>query len=412
MRNKIRKLVDIPADTMQVLTAHKDKTQGATPKSIIEESVGLVTQRPALLKEVLELCKNRGLITTMLLVFTLSFTQAQPTTFGYNNSRIIDQMTDDAGQWIPAHYKAIAAIQAPMRFPGGTVSRYYSIDCGGYDCRGKQYSGVNAAYYMASYCRQTNTPIALVLNVGRIQPQSEFFWDMCNTPECWAQQIDENRRMIQVFVDSGVQILFVELGNEEYLHRPRGNYRPANFRYNFIQRLLGEPNRDAAYRNQIDGIFAMYAEAYKRNKALVDSFGYKTAIPMVANEAAVFKQWNETIKNIRTDYGVFHHYETSTDQRTWAASFDAFLLAIRAQKRVPICTEYNFNFGDNGANSLKPAFDGLMWRYQDWFRDYAARKGVPYVFLHRLNGNPATWQMPANERDVVPNQITPYDWRR
>jgi hypothetical protein len=62
MSNKIRKLVDIPAATMEVLTANKDKTQGATPKSIIEESVGLVTTSPALLKEVLERCKNRGLI--------------------------------------------------------------------------------------------------------------------------------------------------------------------------------------------------------------------------------------------------------------------------------------------------------------------------------------------------------------
>jgi hypothetical protein len=62
MRNKIRKLVDIPAETMQVLAAHKDKTQGANPKSMIEESVELVTTRPALLKEVLERCKNRGLI--------------------------------------------------------------------------------------------------------------------------------------------------------------------------------------------------------------------------------------------------------------------------------------------------------------------------------------------------------------
>jgi hypothetical protein len=62
MSNKIRKLVDIPAETMQVLSAHKDKTVGATPKSIIEESVGLVATRPALLKEVLERCKNRGLI--------------------------------------------------------------------------------------------------------------------------------------------------------------------------------------------------------------------------------------------------------------------------------------------------------------------------------------------------------------
>jgi hypothetical protein len=62
MSNKIRKLVDIPADTMQVLSVHKDKTKGATPKSMIEESVGLVSTRPALLKEVLERCKNRGLI--------------------------------------------------------------------------------------------------------------------------------------------------------------------------------------------------------------------------------------------------------------------------------------------------------------------------------------------------------------
>jgi hypothetical protein len=60
MSNKIRKLVDIPAETMERLAAYKDKT--VSPKAIIEESTELVTQRPALLKEVLERCKNRGLI--------------------------------------------------------------------------------------------------------------------------------------------------------------------------------------------------------------------------------------------------------------------------------------------------------------------------------------------------------------
>jgi hypothetical protein len=137
MSNKIRKLVDIPAATMEVLSAHKDKTQGATPKSIIEESVGLVTTRPALLKEVLERCKNRGLITAILLMFTLSLAHAQ---VGFN----LGQLHHHAHlQWrldghVPQEWIDSVKSVTPKQWhsfgrKSGTMSNYWNTQSTGYN---------------------------------------------------------------------------------------------------------------------------------------------------------------------------------------------------------------------------------------------------------------------------------------
>jgi hypothetical protein len=345
-----------------------------------------------------------------LLHFLISSAIAQPTLQGYNNSRLIDQLTDDNGNWIVERVEAIRNIplehRAVMRFPGGTAARRYDIDCGGYDCRGKQYGGRNAVELFVELMQNIGGQVTIVLSVGAFDG---LFWNLDDSPEAIARTMDKNRRLISAFVDAGIPIFSIELGNEEYLHIPKGNYRPPTWNYNFFQRLLGEPGRDARYREEVNAIYAKYVAAYERNVGLVDSFGLPAAIPMVSNEAHRHAVWNSMIRHIPTTFGVFHHYERD-DRSKWQYHYDLFLEAIREQGRIPICTEWNSNHGDAGADNLGLAFSPFQGEYQSWFRTYSIRQQVPLIMLHRLNGNPATWSPPVRQNQVQPNIYTPYDW--
>jgi len=65
------------------------------------------------------------------------------------------------------------------------------------------------------------------------------------------------------------------------------------------------------------------------------------------------------------------------------------LSAIYAQCRKPICTEYNWWFGDNGTElSRSAATDGTMRRYNEWLEGYAQEQHVELMLKHRVNGNP------------------------
>jgi len=348
-----------------------------------------------------------------LFVGLMAYSAQAQTLHGYNSSRLMDQLTDSEGlTLLPDRVAAIKAIpaaeRAVLRWPGGTVSTKYDIDCYGYDCKGsKRYGGKNAVDLFIELCKELGCKVTIVLSVGNY---GNFFWEIQETPDAIAKLEAQNRALIERFIKAGVPIFCVEIGNEQYLHIPKGNYRPSNWNYNFLARLLGEPARDARYRQQVDDIYSLYVRAYERNAKLVAEYNLPAAIPMVSNEAHRNLVWNSMIAHIPAKYGVFHHYEKD-DRSRWEYNYNLFLEAIRAQKRIPICTEWNSNHGDGGADNLNLAYTSFQREYQKWFRGYSVQQKVPLIMMHRLNGDPNTWIQQPNQRQVQPNIHTPYDWR-
>lgn len=339
----------------------------------------------------------------LFILFTLLFTNVSKsqTIYGYNVSRLIDQLTDTKGELIPSFVEALIALEEveALRFPHGTASTRYDIDADGYDNTGRKKYGKNAVHLFIPVVKAMDVPVTLVLPVGSY---NRFFWELDQSKA--DEWLDKNRRLIQMFIDSGVPIFAVELGNEQYLHVPKGNVVPPTWTYNFFQRLLGQPNRDAKLRDEVLGYYRMYAEIYKKHSILVDSFGLDAAIPMVNNSNYKWQMWNEIIKDVPAKYGVWHHYEDKPESQ-WQSTIDSYLQAIREQNRIPICTEYNAWFGDNGTEfNRQNSTNGFMDKYNSWLKKYATQQKVPLIMKHRLNGD-------SDMRSGGTGSI-PYDWFR
>jgi hypothetical protein len=320
---------------------------------------------------------------------------------GFNNSRILDQATDANGNFIMSNVQAVRNLRpGAMRYVGGTLSRWAHIDRIGYDDKGKTFGGRNSIYPFIEYMKMIgpDIPICLVMNVGDF---NTFFWRLDTSASGISRTLDRGKRMIDLILKSGLNVYCVELGNEEYLHVPNGNVFPPTWNYNFLQRLLGQPGRDARFRDEILGYYRMYAEVYSRLSEMIKSeFGLKRAVPMVNNSNFKWIQFNEIISTVDAEYGVFHHYETDSNTFNWSPKIDSFVSAIKAQNRIPIATEINVWFGDQG-NEFR-SNDSFLKDYQDWVIPYLKKSGVELTLLHRLNGDPSNWSKDSGS--------TPYDW--
>lgn len=327
---------------------------------------------------------------------------------GFNNSRIIDQLTDERGNIIQQHLQSIKNINpGVMRFPGGTVARRYSAFLPGYDGNGKLYGGNNVYPLMIELMKELKTEIVLVLSVGKY---NTFYWEMDLSPKAIQETKEQNSLLIESFLKADIPIFCVELGNEEYFHVPKGNYRSADFRYNPIQRIIGDPERDRVFRENIDRIYDMYAECYRRNNELVKSFNLPASLPMISDKIPRNKSFIDRVRNIDTKYGTFHHYENNVDSGVWKSNVDEYISTIESASKVPICTEYNFWFGDAGNINLQRAFNQTQTNWLTWFENYCEVNKIPLIMKHRLNGNPLRWDRFTRESQCIPNTWTPYDW--
>lgn len=319
---------------------------------------------------------------------------------GYNNSRIIDQMTDSKGSFIQSRFNSAVSAKSKvgaMRFPGGTVARNYNINLAGYDGRGKLYGGQNVIDRYIQVIKSMGVPVTLVLNVGFYDT---FFWKINKSRA--NEMLDNNKRMIERFLINGIEIFCIELGNEEYLHVPKGNVVSPDTKYNSLQRLLGQPSKDARFRDEVLGYYRMYSEIYQTHSDLVASYGLDSAVPMVNNTNYKWAMFNEIIKPVSAKYGVWHHYE-SEDQSVWQTRVDSFINAIKEQNRIPISTEWSVWFGDQGNERINLSTNGFKESYESWYLNYIQSRGdVPLVMQHRLSGNPDFW--------VPGGGGTPYDW--
>ncbi len=317
---------------------------------------------------------------------------------GDNNSRIIDQLTDSQGSIIFENWHAIVrqSKTGAMRFPGGTLARDYTIDAAGYDNRGKLYNGKNVVGKFVQLVKEMGVPVTLVLNVGKYDT---FYWQIDKSKA--AEYLDMNKRLIDTFLNAGVPIFCVELGNEEYLHVPKGSVLPTTWRYNAFQRMLGQPARDIKLRQEVTGYYEMYADIYHTHAELVSSFGLDAAVPMVNNTNEKWRLWNQAVLSVPAKYGVWHHYEDK-DKSKWQGNIDSYIEAIQAQGRIPICTEWAAWFGDQGDQN-KQLSGQFRIDYNRFVPAYLKTRGdVPLILRHRLNGNPATWKS---------TEGTPYDTR-
>ncbi len=237
-------------------------------------------------------------------------------------------------------------------------------------------------------------PVTLVLNKGAY---NTFLWNVDRSQA--AAYLDKNKRLIEAFLQADVPIFAVELGNEEYLHVPKGSVLPENWNYSWLQRRLGIPQRDVRLRQEVIAIYRMYADIYHTHSELVRSFGLHAAIPMVNNSNEKWRLFNEAVRFVPAKYGVFHHYE-SKERGTWQSTIDSYLDAIEDQGRVPICTEWSAWFGDDGDMNLNLAGQ-FRTDYLKWFPSYVGRTGrVPLIMRHRLNGDPKTWKGSGTPYDI------------
>lgn len=320
---------------------------------------------------------------------------------GYNNSRIMDQLTDQKGDIIKENLDAVVSLSGTkvqaMRFPGGTLARDYNITLAGYDGGGKLYGGKNVIDSYIDLIKRMDVPVTLVLNVGFYDT---FYWKIITSRA--AEMRDNNRRMIDRFLKNGIKVFCVEVGNEEYIHVPKGQVLSPSISYSFIQRLLGQPSRDAKFRDEILGYYRMYADLYYKNSEIASEFGLDSAVPLTNATNYKWDQWNLIMKDVPGKYGVWHHYESGY-RDGWRTTIDNYISAIKEQNRIPICTEWSTNFGDQGNQNLNLSNSGFKEEYEKWLPKYLeGSKEVPLIMKHRISGDPKKWDPSSGG--------VPYDW--
>jgi hypothetical protein len=112
----------------------------------------------------------------------------------------------------------------------------------------------------------------------------------------------------------------------------------------------------------------------------------KTAATFGSPYNARDRRWNAIMSALPTDAGVFHWYQENTDPKTWDKTFKELIAPITASKKVPICTEYSFNFGpDSQKNSSLKSTD-INEQYCSFFVNACRKYEVAIALRHRIAG--------------------------
>lgn len=293
---------------------------------------------------------------------------------GFNQTHFANHITDNRCKVVPALvHRVITEIPAERRqwcrFPGGTVANFWNIEMFGH---------TPAEAKASKWQRFKISPI-----VPFIEASKMIGWDVIpviNLVEIYNGTVsfdvgmNRNLRMIQMFLDAGINIPYVELGNE----------------LNIWMNIKGNSEyirNKAEYDREIQRYYDLSVKADLIIHALYPNI--KTAaVSARFGLNARDNRWHTVFNKGGWEGLVMHHYEDSSDPKIWEYDIaDMKKQADYAGKEL-LLTEVNVKLGP-GVNS--PAYrtnikQTWLKDYQDAIWDICKRLRVNVVGYHNISG--------------------------
>lgn len=297
---------------------------------------------------------------------------------GYNNTRLMDLITDPTGKMIPERIELLKSLPAKenkvARWPMGAGTRSYDFDKPGYgDVNGGKRTE-NYVFEFIRLCKIMEWSVTIVFNV------TPEYLDASQTA-IWQ---DKNMRMLDEFVKAKIPILAVEVGGNEsnmhcVLNGLKGEYQE---KPNLVNKMLKTNER---FETEMQKYYSITLAYHKLVKSKYPHL--KTAATFGSVFNARDRKWNSIMAGLPTDMGVFHWYQENTDSKTWDKTFQQLIAPIVNSKKTPICTEYAWNFGPDSQKNSSLAGSPINDQYCNFFIGACKKYGVAIALRHRIAGS-------------------------
>lgn len=297
--------------------------------------------------------------------------------FGFNQTHLANQLTDGKCNLIMDNiYRIIDEIEPKkrkfMRFPGGTVANEYNVDIYGHtlaeakSSKWQRYK-INPIIPFIQASKVIGWEIMPVINVT----------DIYNGKVTFEKGMEQNLRMIKMFLDAGLKVPYVEIGNE----------------LNIWMNISGSKdyNRNPSeYSREILKYFDISTKAHKAIKKefpLIKTAGVSARNGLNARD----NKWCSVFDKGEWNGIIIHHYEDNEDATKWLPNITAMVEQAKANGKELLLTEMNWRLGPSVTslayinNASKPS----VGMYQENVWQLCEKSGVDYMAYHRIHGTDA-----------------------
>ena len=314
------------------------------------------------------------LILFILAVMLYSVAAFSQTLAGFNQTHFANHVTDGKCKVVPSLvHRVIKEIPAERRqwcrFPGGTVANFWNVD---------MYGHTPAEAKSSKWQRFKISPI-----IPFIEASKMIGWDVIpviNLVEIYNGTVsfdvgmNRNLRMIQMFLDAGINIPYVELGNE----------------LNIWMNIKGNSEyirNKAEYDREIQRYYELSVKADLIIHSVFPNI--KTAaVSARYGLNARDNRWHTVFNGGGWEGIVMHHYEDSADPKIWEYDIAEMKKQADYAGKELLLTEVNVKLG--------PGVNSAAYRTnikQTWLRDYQAaiwdickRLKVNVLGYHNISG--------------------------
>lgn len=299
------------------------------------------------------------------------------TLVGCNQTHLCNLVTDAKCKLIPEKVKKLQAIPSHlievMRFPGGDAD-YIPGQLGHSKKEAKsskwQRCKVDPMYVFIELSKIMKWKVLIVLNMDT--PFTKYSKD-----EYFIEDIDANELMVKKFIQSGIPIAGVEIGNELQIYTG----------------VTGDYNKNSSAYNKAIDDYLFLTELMDTHIKAIDK-NIKTGACYVTPQAAAAngrdRRWQQVFTKTSCNALIVHHYEENQSESIWLPKLKDMAEYIHLLGKEAWLTENMWNFGP-GTNS--PKYSASMkiapvWqKYKDNWSDRVTAAGFEIACMHRIAGN-------------------------
>ena len=293
---------------------------------------------------------------------------------GFNQTHLVNHVTDQKARIIPEAIQRLKdeipqERRQVMRFPGGTEANFYNCTISSYspqDSLNSKYArnNVNVLDLFIEVSKQMEWKVIPVLNL-----YEEYI-----NPSLTAERERQNIMMIDKILDAGVEIAYIELGNELNIWLDKSKLRSADY------------NRDPENHNrEIQRYYDISTKYYNLLKERYPNI--KIAAVYADDNNARDRQWQKVFSQGKWEGLVVHLYEDDPES-LWSPKIREIVESCKDVGKECLITEWAWKLGA-GTNS--PAYRAnsrspLLPKYHEQGWQLMEDNGVAVSCFHRISG--------------------------
>ena len=295
------------------------------------------------------------------------------TILGFNQTHMMNNLTNNKCVLDLSAINKIKAIlpqyRQTVRWPGGTEANTYNCEMWGYSTQGQDAkwsrNQINAFDRFLQLSAQMGWSVVLVLNV----------YEEYMNPNLQSERTRQNMLMIQKTIDAGINIEYIELGNELNIWIDKKKIKNSDY------------NKDKAnYDREISRYYNISIRYYNLIKEECPNL--KIAAVYADDLNARDRAWQTVFRSGPWDGLVVHLYESSTDKSKWLSNVQKLVANANLYEKDLLITEWAWKLGPspNSAAYKTNSTSSLINQYHAEGWNIMSVAGVKIACFHRITG--------------------------